>query len=357
MTIPESIQSTDSDSTKTDKTICTDDEVKELVMNATVTGYLEGTGTFILTHTGKESEGTRETFKITLLRDSGELLTCVNALLSSDFPVRLFVVASDTLVVLYGHLNPCILKTTSAWTNMDVLSSVHNNFFPTINSTFTSSLPRLNHTSNLAKVRQKGNYDFTIICDDNKEIKVHSLILSAQWNFFETMLESKMSEAATSTLRLRYPVEWIEAVVSHFYDERKPMDFKTATGVVIVAQIYDIPELLTKAIRRIKEEDMNIHQALLGWKRAHSVENKAVRDFCASSVSKEMTKLSGSKASQDILGDLTQVEFVQLFNDLSLSAKAAESKAAAETKKKVTNAVDTNADVVEYDDDDYDYSD
>lgn len=46
-----------------------------------------------------------------------------------------------------------------------------------------------------------------------------------------------MSEATTSTLRLRYPVEWIEALVSHFYDERKPLDLKRASGVVIVAQI------------------------------------------------------------------------------------------------------------------------
>lgn len=327
MTKSESIKSTSSNTTVVEKTICTDDEVKEFVMNATATGYLEGTGTFVLTHTGKDpKKESYERYEVRLIRESGELVKSNTALLSLQTPSGLFVIASDVFFVLYEDEPPCTIKTKSNWSNIEVIPSEHKDFFPTINTSIASSLPRLNHTSNLSRVRQKGNQDFTIICDDNKEIKVHSLILSAQWEFFENMLESKMSEATTSTLRLRYPVEWIEALVSHFYDERKSMDFETATGVVIVAQIYDVPELLVQAMRRIKEEDMDIHQALLGWKRAHLVENKAVRDYCAKRISSEMSKLSSSKTSQAILGDLTQLEFVQLLNDLSLSAKTEELK-------------------------------
>lgn len=328
MTKPESINSTSSNTTVVEVTVCTDDEVKELAMNATVTGYLEGTGTFILTHTGKELNGTREEYKIRLIRDSGELVKCPLGFLSPETPSRLFVIVNDVILILYEDKTPCTIKSTNDWKSIVIINSEHEQFFPSINTSITSSIPRLNHTSNLSRVRQKGNCDFTIICDDNKEIKVHSLILSAQWEFFKNMLDSKMSEATTSTLRLRYPVEWIEALVSHFYDERKSMDFETATGVVIVAQIYDVPELLVQAMRRIKEEDnMDIHQALLGWKRAHLVENKAVRDYCAKRISSEMSKLPSSTTSQALLGDLTQLEFVQLLNDLSLSAKSEELKA------------------------------
>lgn len=332
-TTTEAVNSAASSQTVIDKTVCTDDDVKDLVMKATVTTYSERTGLFIFTHTGKEKDGTRERYEIRLVRDSGELVKSMGALLSSNAPRGVLVVDNNLLLVLFQKSAACFIQGTDSWADLSVINDKNELFFSCLRN-ITGSLLQLNHTSNLSKVRLNGVHDFTIICDEG-EIQVQSLILSSQWPFFKNMLDSKMSESETHTLRLRYPVTWVEALVSHFYDERKPLDFDTATGVIIVAQIYDVPELLTQAMRRIKREEMTIHQALVAWKRANSVENKAVRSYCANRVSELIAKLSSSAISQELLNDLTQLEFVQLFNDLSVSAETKE----IETKK--VEAVET----------------
>lgn len=175
--------------------------------------------------------------------------------------------------------------------------------------------------SQLSKVRKYGNFDFKIVCLNEEEIEVHSLILASQWSFFSNMMESNMSEVSSKKLTLDYPVEWIEAIVSLFYDEKKPLDFDTATGVVIVAQMYDIPELLTQAMRRIKQEDMDVHLAINSWQKV-KLHNKAVSDHCAGQAKQKIANLHNSTDAQNALNELSQLELIELLNNLSLTAKA-----------------------------------
>ncbi|KAG5354901.1 hypothetical protein CJU89_6706 [Yarrowia sp. B02] len=320
------------DTTIASKTICTDDEVKKLIMEAVATGYLEGVGTFTLAYDGK-TDHKRSDFRLSLLRDSGQLVYCKMLLVSPSFPQSICMLDRDTLLVLFSEEKPAaLLVSTSSWREFTTIPPSHTAFHPRLTTSTKPVVNTLNHTSNLRKVRLKGKFDFSIVCDDDEEIKVHSSILSAQWPFFDKMLESDMSEAATNTLKLPYPRAWIEALVSHFYDEQNDIDIDTASGLIIVAQVYDVPRLLTLAMRRLKETDLDIHQALVAWKRADSVDNKAVRVHCASRISKLMARLPGSETSKELVNDMSQQEFVHLFHDMSLSAEAAEKLAEAEVK-------------------------
>lgn len=310
----------------TDETsISARDDVRHLAMHCTATGYFEGAGSFFLTHYAAEkgSKEQRKCYLLSVERPSGEIIRAKDILETSYVPQGLFAINETTLLVLASNNEKtCFLKSRDDWKGFDIFSPSKSSFNTLLNS-IVPNLHKLNHSSNLSKFRHGGGHDFTLVCAGEDEIPVHSVYLSCQWPFFKNTLESNMTETRSRTLLLNHPVSWIEAMVSHFYDERKQLDFDTAVGVLVVAQIYQVPDLLTQAITRIKEEDMDIHQALQVWKQVGQVDNSAVKEYCANKIRLMMSTLYNSSTSQDLLSDLTQAQFIRLFNDMSLSAQQA----------------------------------
>lgn len=304
-------------------TICCNDSIKEQVMNAISVCRIPDIGTFAFI---KESETAQSVnYVLKVFRTNG---TESSHPLSREkrFEFGKMVVLDDCNIKIqcsskeapndFGFFN-----TTGKWGKNAV------SFKRAVESRITviSNFQETQQKSRLAKVRQYGHFDFTIVCRDKKEIPVHSIILASQWSFFRDMLDSNMAESSSKTLELDCPVEWIEAIVSHFYEERKKLDFDTAVGVIIVAQMYNVPDLLVDAMRRIKDEKMTHQQAIETWQKV-KMHNKAVGDYCAKQMKENMGELHSDESAQGKLQELTQLELVELLNNLSLSAKGVEKK-------------------------------
>lgn len=124
-------------------------------------------------------------------------------------------------------------------------------------------------------------------------IKVLSLVMSSQWPFFKAMKESRMEESKSGQLELDYPVEWIEAVV--------PLKF-------------DLPQRLLEAMERIKKENLDLNQAMLGFKQAHKTQNEPVRMYFSTKIK---TLMGLNAVADEQLQSFSQDQLVQLFRDLN----------------------------------------
>lgn len=232
-------------------------------------------------------------------------------------PSGLLPISKNSILIMFqgAHIPLCTYETSDSWKTTRLLNTENADFFSQFISKMEPTLPSLSATSNLAKVRDNGNFDFTIACIDGN-IEVHSVVLESQWPFFKAMQESQMQEKETRTLTLNYRVLWIEALVSHLYEERKPLEFDVATGLLEVAQVYDISELLNKAMRRIKAEKMDINQSMSAWKQAYIAENEAVRKYCIDIIRQSFVKSNGV-IEDSLLDEFTKEQFVQLHRELS----------------------------------------
>lgn len=176
----------------------------------------------------------------------------------------------------------------------------------------------LNHNfpqrlSGLSKVRSNGDFDFTLVTDGGT-IPVHTLVLKACMPFFAAMMDSKMSESSLQKLDMPHPHLWVEAMVSYFYGEPFEVEFEQATGLLILADVYDIPELLRLAVARVKSEQLDMTKCLAGWKNAFDAQNDEIRAYFAAFARKQWNEL---EQSAELLHGLTQEEAVELMLDVS----------------------------------------
>lgn len=165
----------------------------------------------------------------------------------------------------------------------------------------------------LSKVRSNGEFDFTLITKEGT-VPIHSLVFKACMPFFATMMDSKMSESSEKKLEIPYPLSWVEAMVSYFYGEPFEVEFEQATGLLILADVYDIAELQRLAIARIKSERLDMTKCLAGWKNAFEAQNEEMRAYFASFARNQWDEL---EQSAEFLRDLSQEEAVELMLDVS----------------------------------------
>lgn len=142
--------------------------------------------------------------------------------------------------------------------------------------------------SQLSKVRKYENFDSKIPCKDDDVIEVHSLILASQmvllsflflnilylinYNIIQENnfgIECKQNGVHWQHDGQSYEREELQELLycrlpdqvgrSHRFvslQREDTLEFPTANDVIIVTQMYDIPELFTQAMRRIKLEDI-----------------------------------------------------------------------------------------------------
>lgn len=169
----------------------------------------------------------------------------------------------------------------------------------------------------LSKVRSNGEFDFTFVTKEGT-IPVHTLVFKACLPFFAAMMDSKMSESSENRLEIPYPHSWVEAMVSYFYGEPFEVDFEQATGLLILADVYDIPELQRLAVSQIKSERLDMSKCLAGWKNAFEAQNEEMRAYFAAFARRQLDKL---EQSAEFLHDMSQQEAVELMLDVSRSKK------------------------------------
>lgn len=166
----------------------------------------------------------------------------------------------------------------------------------------------------LSQVRSKGGFDFNLVTKDEDVVPVHSLILRSNWPFFDAMMESQMTESRDNRLEVPYPRSWVEAMVSYFYGEPFDVKFPEATGLLILSDVYDIPELQRLAITKIRAETLDMHKCLAGWKNAFEAQNVDMRSYFATFARKNWETL---EESAEFLQQLTQQQAVELMLDVS----------------------------------------
>lgn len=172
--------------------------------------------------------------------------------------------------------------------------------------------------SSLALVRANKNFDFKIMAEDGSSVPVHSLIFESVWPFFKTMLESNMSESAEKKMQTPYPLSWIEAMVSHLYEEDNELSFDDAIGLVGVASMYVIPKLEQLAINRIHEETLDVPKSLAGWRLAHQDAREELQEHFSCYLRRNLDMLGDH---EELLVELTKEEVVRLMLAVSRTSK------------------------------------
>lgn len=167
----------------------------------------------------------------------------------------------------------------------------------------------------LHRVPDSTNY--MIVCSDGVTIPVHSLVLKSVWPYFAKLTSSEPAKMKEGAWAMPYGSKWVLPVIKYCYGELETMDFEEATGALILAQRYDLPELARIVQRHILGSPMNIETCLLGWKRAFEGNNGVVRMYCARHYYQHMNQLAISKT----YAELTKEELIQLGIDAGESMK------------------------------------
>lgn len=168
----------------------------------------------------------------------------------------------------------------------------------------------------LSIIRDQGNFDFEIISKDGESCKVHSLVLSGVWPFFKNLQDSGMKEVADQRLQIPYPLNWIEAMISYFYKEDKDMGFIQATGVLVLADVYNVLSLKHIAIARIKKETLDITKCLEAWRNVYEARCEEMQLYLAKYLAEHLAQLH---QASDLWSQYSQEEAIQLMIDISKS--------------------------------------
>lgn len=169
-------------------------------------------------------------------------------------------------------------------------------------------------------------FDFKIGRADGKIIEAHRLALGSQWVTLHNLLLQKPSLLSK---KLPFSSKCVEPLISYFYDEQKPLDFMAAVAVS-VAEVYRASSLLTYALRRIRQEYIEVHQALEAWKLVRDLDSNmgsinsigVISEYCSARIQDNLGDLNRSEKAQEILNGMDQEELIRLYNDLSKSTEA-----------------------------------
>lgn len=172
---------------------------------------------------------------------------------------------------------------------------------------------------NLSEIRKMtDDADFHIECLDNVRIPVHSLVLKTYWPFFRTMMQNNCAESNEKVLELDYPADWIEAMVSFIYGQDVEMSFEQATGLIEVAEKYQLLELANMATEEIvgsPKDSITLEAALTGWKRAFKAQNDIVMTFLAGQIATKQSQFGQSDKEKAAFSQLSTEEALGLYFD------------------------------------------
>lgn len=172
----------------------------------------------------------------------------------------------------------------------------------------------------LHRVPESTNY--MIVCSDGVTIPVHSLVLKSVWPYFAKLTSSEPAKIKEGAWAMPYGSTWVFPLIKYCYGDLETMNFEEATGALILAQRYDLPELSQIVQRHILGSPLNIETCLLGWKRAFEGNNSVVRMYCARHYYQNMNQL----AISNTYAELTKEELIQLGIDAGESLKQIERK-------------------------------
>lgn len=107
----------------------------------------------------------------------------------------------------------------------------------------------------------------------SQPIHVHKMILHARWPHFKRLYASKMIEYQTSRLHIPEPYSVVRAFLYYLYtDSIAPhpafcRDLTDVAGMLVMANLYDMPKLRLLCVNRLSRE-IDIDHAAVIWERA-----------------------------------------------------------------------------------------
>lgn len=169
----------------------------------------------------------------------------------------------------------------------------------------------------LSKIRTGTPGDFQLKSTDGELIAVHTSVLVPQWQFFAAAVQSDMKEKEEKVLEIQAPKSTLEVIVRHFYEQDLQLQFADAANLIVVAQMYDLPELLGIATDKIKSHKKNVAQNLTAWQKSLEAKNEDLRKYAAGEMQRQMKDVVKNKERID---DMSKEDVVMMLMDMSLSA-------------------------------------
>lgn len=129
----------------------------------------------------------------------------------------------------------------------------------------------------LASEERPLNGDYTPDMEICPPIKVHRMVLAARWPHFQRILSSGMTEQQTSKLFISEPKSWVRRLIEYMYrDSIDECDMNETTGLMILANLYELPRLRKLCIEKVTHE-ISIDNAVMIWDRAVTANEKILR--------------------------------------------------------------------------------
>lgn len=120
-------------------------------------------------------------------------------------------------------------------------------------------------------------------------IHVHKLILQARWPHFNRVYNSQMSEFHTRKLHIDEPYSVVRAFLYYLYTDSIDRHSEycaslgQVAGLLVMSDVYDMPELRLQCVRRLSRE-MDVEHAAIVWERARTANEewlqKRAANYC-----------------------------------------------------------------------------
>ncbi|ODV74915.1 uncharacterized protein CYBJADRAFT_161401 [Cyberlindnera jadinii NRRL Y-1542] len=111
----------------------------------------------------------------------------------------------------------------------------------------------------------------------SEPIPVHKLILYSRWPHFEMIENSGMAESQVGSLFIPEPVKWVKAFIEYLYtNDVHDRSTDIVTGLLILSNVYRLPELREKALSWLNPIPMELGEVLMVLSRARIAQEEII---------------------------------------------------------------------------------
>lgn len=164
--------------------------------------------------------------------------------------------------------------------------------------------------SQLGKLRTGSPGDFQLKSSDGDLIDVHRNVLVSLWPFFAAAVNADMKEADEKVLELQCPTSTLEVIVRCVYEQDLELEFTDAANLVVVAQMYGLPDLLEIATDTIESPKNSFDELLTVREKSQEAQNKGLKSFCAKHMKSAMVE------QKEKIAELPKDDLLDLLMDI-----------------------------------------
>lgn len=147
-------------------------------------------------------------------------------------------------------------------------------------------------------------------------IHVHKIILQARWPHFNRVYNSQMAEFQTKKMHIPEPYTVVRAFLYYLYTDsiaKHPLyceSLNEVAGLLVMANIYDMPRLRLLCLHRLSRE-LDVEQAATVWERAGVAQEEWLRrraaNYCLTHWGRVVRSEGFRRLSRQSMMDLCEV--------------------------------------------------